>query len=263
MRTSACACAFLLALLALPSSADDASDSRQRGREVMLRMATYLASLEHFSVRVRGGYDAVQDDGRKVQFLETRAITMARPNQLRAEETRSDGRNNLVLFDGARITVVDGDARVFAQAEQPGGVDDSIIYFLHDLQMRLPLAPLLTTHFPAELAEHLKFADYVETSYAFDAPADQVVGSTSTVDFQFWIAQGDKPLPLRIVMTYKNDPGQPQFWADFVDWNVKPRIAKNFFVFKPPGDAHQIVFAVQLIGPPQASEPTPIEGEAP
>jgi hypothetical protein len=189
---------------------------------------------------------------------------MARPNQFRAEETRSDGHNDLMLFDGTHITMFNSDKRVFAQADQPGSVDDAIIYFVRDLQMRLPLAALFTTRFPTELGERLKFADYVETSYAFDAPADQVAGSTRAVDFQVWIADGDKPLPLRIVMTYKNDPGQPQFWADFVDWNLRPHITKNYFAFKRPADAQQIVFAVQVpAAPTEWSEATSVEGEAP
>ncbi len=68
----------------------------------------------------------------------------------------------------------------------------------------------------------------------FDAPADHVVGNTGVVDFQVWIADGDAPLPRRIVMTYKNDPGQPQFSADFVDWDMKPRISQQTFAFELP-----------------------------
>jgi hypothetical protein len=35
-------------------------------------------------------------------------------------------------------------------------------------------------------------------------------------DVQLWVAQGDKPVPRRIVVTYKNLDGQPQFWTQFV-----------------------------------------------
>ncbi len=152
-------CALALTVLVLPVVAADAADSQERGRAALLRMATYVASLERFTVTVRGGYDVDQDDGRKVQFLETRAVTLERPNRLRAEETHSDGRNNVVLFDGSRITVFDSDAGVFAEAAQPGSVDDAIIYFVRDLKMRLPLAPLFSTRFLAELGERLKFVD--------------------------------------------------------------------------------------------------------
>jgi Predicted periplasmic protein (DUF2092) len=42
------------------------------------------------------------------------------------------------------------------------------------------------------------------------------------VDFQLWIADGDQPLPLRAVLTYRREAGQPQFRAQFSDWNFEP-----------------------------------------
>ena len=37
---------------------------------------------------------------------------------------------------------------------------------------------------------------------------------------QLWIARGKEPLPRRVVITYKNAPGQPQFRADLYDWKI-------------------------------------------
>jgi hypothetical protein len=277
MTTSARLHLLVLALLWFPAHAAEvpvdaaetptapATESQQLGRKLLLGMANYLAGLDSFTVTVRGGFDVVQDDGKKIQFLEVRNVALARPDRLRAEETGADGRNSLVLFDGTHVSVFDGDLGVFAQADQPGTVDDAIIYFTRELQMRLPLAPLLTTRFPAELESRLQFVDYVETSYVFEEPAQQIVGSTGVVDFQVWIAQGDRPLPQRIVLTYRGEAGQPQYWADFIDWNIRPRISKSRFEFKPPKDAKQIVFAVQIVPPAAAPavEDSAADGDTP
>ena len=69
---------------------------------------------------------------------------------------------------------------------------------------------------------------------------------TATVDFQVWVADGDKPLPLRIVLTYKQAPGQPQYWAQFSDWNLAPAITDSTFSLQPPDGAQKVAFAAEL-----------------
>jgi hypothetical protein len=66
------------------------------------------------------------------------------------------------------------------------------------------------------------------------------------VDFQLWIADGDQPPPLRAVLTYKNDPGQPQFRAQFSDWNLAGEPPDSTFTFAPPVGANKIPFAAAL-----------------
>jgi hypothetical protein len=76
-----------------------------------------------------------------------------------------------------------------------------------------------------------------------DVPCDHLAVRTSKgVDFQVWVAQGSEPLPRRIVITYKEETGQPQFWADLSDWNLSPEISDTLFTFTPPAGADRIQF---------------------
>ena len=59
------------------------------------------------------------------------------------------------------------------------------------------------------------------------------------VDMQIWVAQGDEPLPRRIILTYMNAPGQPQFRCDFTEWSLAPKVADDSFTFTPPADAEK------------------------
>ncbi len=266
----------LTALVTAPiyaqSSADDAAatdgeifDSQAVGRELIMEMAGFLAGLDKMTVTARGGYEVLQSNGQMVQFLEVRDVSLARPNQMRVEEVTSDGSDNNVLFDGKHLTIWHGDGHIYAQAPQPGSIDDTAVYMIRDLGMRLPLAPFFTTRFPLELDRNVTFADYVDTTNVFGDPAHHVIGQTDSVDFQVWIADGERPFPLRIVLTYRNEPGQPSYWADFIDWNSRPRIPKSTFEFKPAPDAQQIVFAVQIpvIVEAPAAAPATSQGEAP
>lgn len=269
-RTIVVLAALLVAPIYAQAATEDATetevlDSQATGRELLMEMAGFLAGLDKMTVTARGGYEVVQSNGQKVQFLEARDISVARPNQMRVEEVTSDGNDNHVLFDGNHLTIWTGDGRIYAQAPQPGSIDDTAVYMVRDLGMRLPLAPFFTTRFPLELERNVTFADYVDTTNVFGEPAHHVIGQTDSVDFQVWIADGERPFPRRVVLTYRNEPGQPAYWADFIDWNARPRIVKSTFEFKPAPDSRQIVFAVQI--PAIDNAPTapdaPTEGEAP
>ena len=222
------------------------TESQREGAEILKGMADYLAGLQAFTFTFRSGYDVVQPTGQKIEFGETRRVAMDRPNRLRVEEVASDGTRDLAIFDGRTVTVLKADSSVFAQAPQPGTVDDALVYLVRDLKMRMPLAQLMTTRLPVELPKRVKSIDYVESTDIYGVPADHIAGRTDSVDFQFWVTEGDHPLPLRVVITYLHAPGEPQYWANFTDWNATPKFRKDEFQFTPPKDARQIPFAVQI-----------------
>jgi hypothetical protein len=221
------------------------SASEQRATAVLKNMSQYLAQAQNLSVTIRDGYDAVQQTGQKVEFGEVRKVTLSRPDRLRIDVERSDGEKSLVVFNGKQLTVYTPKANVYASVSRQGTVDQVIKYAVDDLKIRLPLAVMLLSTLPSELDRLVVSADYVETTT--EGPCDHVAARTKTgVDFQVWVAQGSQPLPRRIVITYKDEPGQPQFWADLSDWNLAPEISDALFAFTPPNGADRVQFLAGL-----------------
>jgi hypothetical protein len=193
------------------------------------------------------GHETVQANGQKLEFRETRRISLSRPeNRMRIEEVASDGITDLVLFDGKQITMVSAGFNAYAQAPQPPNLEDALVYFVRDLRMRAPLSLLLSTHIGTELPMLAKNVDYVESTTVNDFLAHHIAGQGESVDFEFWIADGRQPMPLRVVITYKTAPGQPRFWADLTEWKTKGKIPASTFALSLPAGAQQIPFAVQL-----------------
>jgi hypothetical protein len=258
--SSICSVVVAAGLIASPTFGADGkaaaiTESQREAMTLLTAMANNLAGLKSFTVIFRDGYDVVQSTGQKIEFGDTRRITLARPRQLRVEEISSDGTIDLTLFDGRNVTVLNADSNVFAQAAQPGTIDDTLVYFVRDLKMRMPLARLLMTRLPADLPKRVRTIDYVESTEINGVPTHHLAGRTSDVDFQYWITEGDRPLPLRVVITYVNAPGQPQFWANFSDWNTSPQLPQTTFQFAPPRGAQKIAFAAQLSQSAGARQP--------
>lgn len=213
---------------------------------ILMQMARFLSKASRFSVNVRSGYDAFQASGQKIEFGEVRKVTVSRPDRLRVEVEHSNGDENLVIFDGKNITVSSTPQNVYAQISKPGGIDGAIKYFVNDLQMRLPLAVLLVSQIADELDRRVQSLDYVERTSLYGAPSHHLAGRTETVDFQVWVADTDQPLPLRVVLTYKDVEGHPQFRAQLSDWDLSPTITESMFAFTPPAGAQKIAFLPQV-----------------
>jgi len=234
-------------LAAADTPTTTAAEQDPEAKAILMKMAAFMAKAPAFSMTLRSGYDAIQEDGQYIEFGEQRHILLHRPDQLRVETERSDGEQGLVLFNGKEITAFKADDNVFAQVEKPGTVDDALVYLVRDLQFTFPLARMLHSGFAQQMEKKkITAISYVEENFLFDVVTDHLAIRTEDVDMQLWIAQGDKPLPRRVILTYKNAPGQPQFRGDFTEWSLAPKIAVDSFTFTPPAGAEKVPVIVRV-----------------
>ena len=76
------------------------------------------------------------------------------------------------------------------------------------------------------------------------------------IELELWVEKNDKSLPRRLIVTYRTLPGEPNFIAEFSDWNFNIHPSDTDFTFQPPADAAQ----VQL--KPVAATGPPVKGKA-
>jgi hypothetical protein len=247
-----------LLLLSVPVHAQQTSaanpEIEEQAMAVLKRMAEFLTQAQRFSVTVDTGFDVVQDSGQKIEFGETRQMVLRRPDRLRIDATKRDGSKSGMFFDGKDIAVFNTKENVYAMVARPGTVDEAMAYFLDDLDMRLPLAELLSSQVAKTLQEHVRAATYVEPSQIAGVPCDHLALRGDQVDLQLWVAQGNQPLPRRLVITYTRANGQPQFWAQFSEWNLAPEVPDTLFVFTPPAETAKIAFAPRQRMQPGAAQ---------
>ena len=222
------------------------------------RAADFLAQSPQFSVTIRAGHDVVQGSGQKIEFGEVRKVTLKRPDRFRSDIERSDGEKGLVLFDGKDIIVFNEKDKVFAKSSRPGDLDGAVTHLLSDLKMRLPLAMMFLSRLPVEIEKRVRSVDMVERSVVMDVPCAHLAARTEDVDFQIWVPSEGEPLPRRIVITYKHDDGQPQFRANFSDWNLTPNPSESLFAFSPTEGVREIPFLARM----EISKPEPVKKPA-
>jgi hypothetical protein len=206
------------------------------------RLSDFIAGTKQFSVTVDVAYDVVQEWGQKLEFGETRQVTLRRPDRLKVETTERDGDVSGVVFDGREIAAFNLKDKVYATTPQPGSIDDAIAYFVDDLGMRLPMASILQGHLAKDVKSWARDVRYVEEASIGGVACDHVALHGDWEDVQLWIARGDRPLLQRMVITYHRAEGKPQFSAQLRDWNLSPDVADAVFAFTPPAGAAKIAF---------------------
>jgi hypothetical protein len=235
--------AGVLAGTPTPSPAGPERDGQ--AMTTLQRMADLLSQAQRLSVTAEISFDVVQESGEKLEFGETRQIVIGRPDRVRIDITKRDGGTSGFIFDGQAISVFNAKENVYATAAKPGTLDEAIDYFINDLDMRFPLAELFSSELAEALREKVRVAYYVEPATIAGVSCDHLAFRGDHADLQLWVARGDQPLPGRIVITYKDAVGQPQFRAQFSGWNLAPDVPDSLFVFTPPAGAAKIAFAAR------------------
>ena len=115
--------AFMLAA-ALPGAASAQSTAVEpQAQELLVKALTYISQHERFSVVMRASYDSYQQSGQKIEFGETRKVTLIRPDRLRVEIEESNGVSHVMLFDGKDLTLSTPQSNVYAQLPKPGNIE--------------------------------------------------------------------------------------------------------------------------------------------
>lgn len=232
---------------AAPAAAASLADAEAAA--LVKAMAAALAKAPRFAVTIDARYDVVQDSGEKVEFGSRRTLTVNRPAGLRVDAQDSDGRKSAVRFDGKTIGLLDRTLNVYGLVDFPGTTDEALRHMVGSLGLRMPLALLFLTTLPQEIERRARSVALVERDALAASPTDHVAVRAGDVDVQVWIGRGERPLPRRIVITYREEPGQPQFRADLTDWNFAPDVSPARFAFTPPRGAERIPFMVQVEAP--------------
>ena len=62
------------------------------------------------------------------------------------------------------------------------------------------------------------------------------------IDWQIWIDAGLMPLPRKLLITYKDEPGFPRYTGLFSDWDLSPELGDSVFRFVPHEGDDEIEF---------------------
>jgi hypothetical protein len=135
---------------------------------------------------------------------------------------------------------------MYDTTRQPGDIDASLDFLAEQLGVPRQLRDFFSKDLTASLGGAMRSGYYVGESMISGVLCDHLALRSETEDVQVWIAQGDEPVPRRIIIAYRQIEGQPRFWAQFTEWDFSPEVSDTTFTFSPPEGATRIHFFVDV-----------------
>lgn len=209
--------------------------------ELLRRATSYLAGMKQFRVDTTTTIEALLPSGQKLQFGHRVAVTVQRPNRLRAERV-GELINQRFYYDGKSLTAVMPDLGYFATVPAPPTLDAALDFARDKLDIIAPGADFIYTNASERFYEGLTSAFVVGKAVVNGVHCDHIAFRNPEVDWQIWIQEGSTPLPRKFVVTSKKVPQAPQFEVVMNKWETAPQLNDGVFRFVPPKGARQIEF---------------------
>ena len=225
-----------------PTVAPAAAAIDPKADEVLKKMSATLKASKSFSFSAHAIVDQATPDGQKIQYAKNQKVQLRRPDKLAADVV-GDLDDLQFRYDGKRVTLFNPRTRSYGSADAPATIEDMLDMLAQKYGMVVPLADLAFSDPYKCLTENVRSGQYIGSGYVGDTKCDHLAFRGGAVDWQIWIDQGDKPFPLKIVITFKDSPGYPQYTAFLSDWNLDAQAPDSAFEFSPPADAKKVEFA--------------------
>jgi hypothetical protein len=218
-----------------------------KAESIMRKAGKRIQELKHITFEVIDTIDVVRETGQKVQYSHRRKATVSRPDKLAIEST-GDVMNMNLYKDGSTITLLDKDRNVYAQMKDPGTIDQMIDTMQERFGVSTPLADLLSADPAKVLLEGVESGLYLGVHHVDEHACHHIACRGETLDWQVWIDAGENPLLRKLVITYKQQPGAPQYTLKQVSSTPLDSVPAAAFQFEPPAGCEKIEFLPLSVG---------------
>lgn len=237
---------FSLGVLALPMTLipqvrAQAAAVDPAATQLLQRMTDYLGGLTQFSVHTENTLEDQLDSGQRIDMDIAADVTVRRPNKLHAARAGELVSQDF-YYDGKTLTLYNPSDRVYATEPAPATIEEMLDYAREDLGLIIPASDLVYRNAFGILMQDVTSAVVLGKTSIGGVTCDHLAFGRPEVDFQIWIADGDRPLPCKFVVTDTSTPAQISTVTVMSDWNLAPKVPDTAFEFVPPEGARAISF---------------------
>ena len=202
-------------------------------------MSDYLAAQKAISFGYDTNYEVVTKEQQKLALASSGTLTLNRPDKIRV--ARAGGFADVeMLFDGKTLTLFGKNANRYTQVDVPGTLDHLVDELREKFNRPLPGADLLLSNVYDVLMPDVIDAKDLGSGVIGGVECDHLAFRTKEVDWQIWIAQGDRPYPCRYIVTTKLFDQGPQYSVQVRDWKTGSEAATGNFAFVNTTNAKKI-----------------------
>lgn len=212
--------------------------------QVLKQMSDLLRSTPAFRLRERSVLDeCLADSDQTVEVSRTADILVVRPDRLCLSVESDDGARWAAWYDGKTLALLDRAANEYATEPFAGTIRGLLGHLVAKYGLSLPMADFLHGETREALRASIPYATYLGIHTVAGRACHHILCRQPGFDWQLWVDATEKPLPRKTVITFKQEPGHPQFEATLEDWDLAPKVSDEQFRFAPPVGAARVTVA--------------------
>lgn len=208
--------------------------------EALNRMGSYLRTLESFKVQAVTSTDEVLASGQKIQFDKSVEIQAKKPAGLRADISSPYGERSF-FYDGKAFTLHTPENKFYATIPVSGTNGEFLEKVKSKTGASLPLSDLFYWGAGDAAGDEIESAIVVGYGKVNGVQCEHYAFRQKEVDWQICIQEGETPLPLKLVITSKNEAEQPQY-VSVMKWDTAAVADDKAFAFTPQEGDTKISF---------------------
>jgi hypothetical protein len=222
------AAVLAVALMAGMANLSVARADEAQAKSLFKAMSDYMAGQKAIAIEYDSYLEVVTKQNQKLGLASSGTVVLSRPDKIRA--TRTGGFADVELgFDGKTLTLLRKDTKQYAQIEAPGTIDHLVDELRDKYHRPVPAADLLMSDPYNQLMPLVVDVKDLGSGVIRGVECDHLAFRTKEVDWQIWIAQGDRPYPCRYVITTTKITGQPQYTIDVRTWKTGTEASADSF----------------------------------
>ncbi len=233
------AAAGIVSVMACTGLVSRAVAGEAEAMSLLKGMTSYVAAQQALSFQYDSDLEIVTTDRQRLTLASSGSVSLSRPGRIRA--TRSNGFvDTESVFDGTTFTLLGKGRNVYMQVPIRGSIETLVDELKDKYRRPLPAADLLLPKAYDELTDGVTDVKDLGSGVVGGVECDHLAFRKKDVDFQIWIAQGDRPFPCRYQITSRSVPGSPQYSVQISNWQTGPAAVGQNFSFVPPAGARKI-----------------------
>ena len=225
-------------IIGLGTSAGVSADEADAKR-LLKAMSDYLAAQKALSFEYDATLEVVTKEGQKLALVSSGDVSLSRPDKILV--TRAGGFADVEMsFDGKTLTILGKNLNIYAQQDMPGTLNHLVDELRFKHNRPLPAADLLLPDSYDALMHDVVDVKDLGSGVVGGVECDYLAFRSEEVDWQIWIAQGERPYPCRYSITTKLLAGGPQYTIQIRDWKTGDEVAATDFSFKNRTEAKKV-----------------------
>ncbi len=213
------------------------------GRDVVKHAIDFMKSHSQFGFEAVATYEAVQENGQKLQFTMLHRVAVQHPDRIFWVTLYDNANTDTAWCKDGAFTLIKQPANVWGRVEVPQALSEAVSRISEEYKIVVPFVDLLSGDInELWLGEQVEYVDYIGEAWVEGQWTDHVALRRPGIDVQIWFRQGDQPFPVKLAIVRTEEEGKPAYWARFREWSTEvPDSTIPKFV--PPEGAEKLEIA--------------------